>query len=125
MLNHLCTGVAAAVLSMTSLLAGEATPDSRLFELRTYHAMPGKLDNLLARFRNHTTRLFEKHGMTNIGYWMPVQNKDNVLVYLLAYPDRAARDTAWKAFQSDEEWKKVVAESEANGRVVSLSLIHI
>ena len=118
MLNHLCAGLAAAALSVTSLRAGEAAPESRLFELRTYHAMPGKLDNLLARFRDHTTKLFEKHGMTNIGYWVPVENKDNLLVYLLAYQDRAARDTAWKAFQSDEEWKKVVSASEADGRIV-------
>jgi len=119
MLNHLCAGVVAVAFSMTSLLAGEVTPDSRLFELRTYHAMPGKLDSLLARFRDHTTKLFEKHGMTNIGYWVPVENKDNILVYLLAYPDRAARDASWKSFMDDGEWKKVVSESEAAGRIVS------
>ena len=93
-------------------------PDTRLFELRTYHAMPGKLDNLLARFRNHTTRLFKKHGMTNIGYWVPVENKDNILVYLLAYPDRTARDAAWKRFGADEDWKKAAAASEMDGKLV-------
>jgi hypothetical protein len=93
-------------------------PDPRLFELRTYHAMPGKLDKLLARFRDHTTRLFEKHGMTNIGYWVPVDNTDNILVYLLAYPDRAARDASWKGFSADEDWKKVAAASEVDGKIV-------
>ena len=101
-----------------SALESMKTPDTRLFELRTYHAMPGKLDNLLARFRNHTTKLFEKHGMTNIAYWVPIENKDNILVYLLAYPDRAARDAAWQAFGADDEWKKVADESEVDGKLV-------
>ena len=99
---------------MVSLFAEEKAPDPRLFELRVYHAMPGKLDSLLTRFRDHTTKLFEKHGMTNIGYWVPVDNKDNILVYLLAYPDRAAHDASWKAFLGDEEWKKVLSASEAD-----------
>jgi len=96
-----------------------AFPDTRLFELRTYHAEPGKLEVLLARFRDHTTKLFAKHGMTNSGYWVPADNKDNLLIYLLAYQDRATRDESWKTFLADEEWKKVVAESEANGRLVT------
>lgn len=115
---HLCAGVSLAALSMVSLLAEEKAPDPRLFELRVYHAMPGKLDSLLTRFRDHTTKLFEKHGMTNIGYWVPVDNKDNILIYLLAYPDRAAHDASWKAFLGDEEWKKVLSASEADGRIV-------
>jgi hypothetical protein len=119
MFQRTCAGVLAMVLSSASLLADDAKPDTRLFELRTYHALPGKLDNLLARFRDHTTKLFEKHGMTNIGYWVPVDNKDNLLVYLLAYPDRPARDAAWKEFLGDEEWQKVVAASEKEGRLVA------
>src|SRR5688572_30490736 len=69
-------------------------PDSRLFELRTYTAAPGKLEALNARFRDHTNRLFVKHGMTVVGYWLPL-DQPNTLVYLLAYKDRAARDAAW------------------------------
>lgn len=113
-----CASVVVAVLSAASGFAEESKPDPRLFELRTYHAMPGKLDDLLARFRDHTTKLFEKHGMTNIGYWVPVENKDNILVYLLAYPDRPARDTSWKGFLGDEEWRKAAAASEKEGRLV-------
>ena len=119
MIKILSVVMLAAGLFSTSVSAGDKAPDTRLFELRTYHAEPGKLDLLLARFRDHTTKLFEKHGMTNIGYWVPVENKDNLLVYLLAYPDRAARDASWKAFVADEEWKKIAAASETDGRLVS------
>jgi len=109
----------AGFLAMVSLAVAEEKPrDTRLFELRTYHAEPGKLDALLTRFRDHTCKLFEKHGMTNVGYWVPVENKDNLLVYLLAYPDRAARDAAWKGFLGDEDWKKAAAASEVNGKLV-------
>ena len=111
-------GILAAGLSIGAVTAEDKPADSRLFELRTYHAMPGKLDKLLVRFRDHTTRLFDKHGMTNIAYWVPVENKDNVLIYLLAYQDRAARDASWKRFGSDPDWKKVAAASEEGGKLV-------
>ncbi len=110
--------VVAVALATASVLAEDKVPDSQLYELRTYHALPGKLDSLLARFRDHTTKLFEKHGMTNIGYWVPVENKDNILVYLLAYPDRTAREASWKGFGGDAEWKQVAAASEKDGRLV-------
>jgi len=102
--------------TLTALAAGQ---DTRVFEMRTYHAAPGKLDDLNARFRDHTVKLFEKHGITNIGYWLPIENTDNVLIYVLAYPSREARDTSWKAFQADEDWKKVHTESEVNGKLVN------
>ena len=86
-----------------------AATDSRCFELRTYTVRaegPGSIDLLHSRFRQHTNRLFRKHGMEIIGFWHPT-NKPNALIYVLAYKDRAARDAAWKAFQSDPEWVKV------------------
>jgi hypothetical protein len=90
-----------------------------LFEMRTYFAAPGKLDDLNARFRDHTTKLFEKHGIQNVGYWTPADNKDNKLVYILAFPSKEAHDSSWKEFGADPEWKKVVKESEANGKLVT------
>jgi hypothetical protein len=102
-------------LSTTSAMAA----DNRFFELRVYHAAPGKLDDLNVRFRDHTMALFEKHGMQNIGYWVPVDNKDNELIYILAYPSREARETSWKAFSADPEWKRVAKESEAHGKLVT------
>jgi hypothetical protein len=92
--------------------------EGQVLELRTYHAEPGKLDSLLARFRDHTVELFTKHGMTNVGYWVPVGNPDNLLIYLMAYPDKEARDASWKAFMADPDWKKAYAESTANGKLV-------
>jgi hypothetical protein len=97
-----------------------AQTSSRVFELRTYHTPEGKLDNLLARFRDHTVDLFKKHGMTNIGYWVPTDEplKGKTLIYMLAYPSRDAAKASWAAFRSDPEWKRVSAASEANGKIV-------
>jgi hypothetical protein len=92
--------------------------DAKCYELRTYTAAPGKLDALLARFRNHTVTLFAKHGMTNVGYWVPAENPDRKLVYLLSFPDRAARDASFKAFGADPEWKAAAKASEADGKLV-------
>ncbi len=102
-----------------SLPGVAAEPDTRCFEMRTYYAAPGKLDALQSRFRDHTCALFEKHGFTNIGYWVPLDNPDNKLVYIIASPGREAHDAAWKAFREDPEWKKVAAESEVNGKLVT------
>lgn len=92
--------------------------DSRFYELRIYHCEPGKLPDLITRFKDHTTALFEKHGMTNIGYWVPTKADNNDLFYILSYPDQASREASWKAFGNDEEWKSVRQKSEANGKIV-------
>jgi NIPSNAP len=91
--------------------------DNRVFELRTYHAAPGKLKALEARFRDHTMKLFEKHGITNIGYWTELNPKqeDEKLIYIIAFPSKEAADKSWKEFGSDPEWKKVREESEKDG----------
>ena len=99
--------------------AGAAEPDTRLFEMRVYYAAEGKLDALNARFRDHTLKLFAKHGMTSLGYFVPVKNTENKLVYFLAYADRAARDASWKAFQADPDWKSAQQASETNGRLIT------
>jgi hypothetical protein len=92
----------------------------RLFEIRTYTTEPGKLDALHARFRNHTTKLFEKHGMTNIGYWTPVEGErsKDTLIYVLAHDSRDAADKSWQGFRSDPAWIKAKSESEAAGPIV-------
>src|SRR5512138_146852 len=107
----------ASFLTLSNAAAAEK--ESRFFELRTYYAAQGKLEDLQARFRNHTLRLFEKHGMVNIGYWVPLTNAENKLIYLLAYPSREARQQAWKEFGADPAWQAVVKESERNGKLVS------
>jgi hypothetical protein len=93
---------------------------SRCFELRTYTVVEGNsIDLLHARFRDHTTALFQKHGMTVVGYWQPVAQRDT-LVYMLAYKDAAARDAAWAAFQADPEWVKVRTDMQVNVQVDSV-----
>ena len=96
-----------------------AEPDTRCYELRIYYAEPGKLDALEARFRDHTCQLFEKHGFTNVGYWVPLDNEDNKLIYIISSPSREAHDKAWKGFAADPEWQKAAKESEANGKLVT------
>lgn len=97
-------------------------PDSAatVYELRVYHANEGKLDDLLKRFREHTTRLFEKHGMKNIAYWTPLDDplKGKTLIYILAHPSREAAAANWKAFGDDPDWQKVRDASEVNGKLV-------
>ena len=90
---------------------------AQIYELRTYVAEPGRMDVLLARFRNHTVELFARHGMTNIGYWIECERPDT-LVYLLAHADRRSATASWEAFRSDPEWVRVKSESEKDGPVV-------
>jgi hypothetical protein len=91
-----------------------------VYELRVYHAAAGKLPELLARFREHTVKLFDKHGMKSVAYWTPVDEpeKSNTLIYILNHPSREAAAANWKSFQDDPEWKSVHDKSEANGKLV-------
>ena len=93
----------------------------RFFEMRIYYANPGKMQALHARFRDHTCKMFEKHGMTNIGYWQQASgdNAENTLVYILAYPSEEARKKSWEEFGNDPDWKKAKAESEKDGVLVA------
>ena len=119
-----------AVLTSSSLFATakaaetsrDLTSAQRVFEMRTYHALPGRLDALNKRFRDHTCKLFQKHGMELIGFWTPQdekQGKADTLVYILAFPSREAAAASWKAFQNDPDWKKARDESEKDGKIVA------
>ena len=109
----------AALLLATGLTSFTNKVDTRFYELRIYYCHPGKLNTLIERFKNHTTGLFEKHGMENIGYWLPTSNEQNALYYILAYPTKAARKSSWTAFSNDPEWKEVARKSEENGKIVA------
>jgi NIPSNAP len=100
--------------------SGMSQTKSRVFELRTYTANPGKLGDLNKRFREHTLEIFKRHGMTNVAYFTPQDAplSENTLVYLLAHESRDAAKKSWDEFRNDPEWKKVAAESEANGKIV-------
>lgn len=121
-------GILTAVLGL--LLAGsvsagdkpeaEKKVQNRYFEMRIYHAAPGKMKALHNRFQTHTCKLFEKHGMTIIGFWSPTDPKEaeKKLIYILAYPSKEARDKAWKAFRSDPDWLAAKKASEKDGTLV-------
>jgi hypothetical protein len=89
-----------------------------VYELRIYSANEGKLEALHARFRDHTCKLFEKHGMKNVGYFVPLDNPERKLIYILEYPSTAARTASWRAFGSDPAWRAAAAASEKDGRLV-------
>jgi hypothetical protein len=123
------TKMALAVLALTPMglsMAHADEPksdkktDARVFELRTYFANPGKMEALHARFRDHTNKLFEKHGMTIIAFWSPIDAKEaeRKLIYILAFPNKEAADKSWKAFREDPDWIKAKAESEKDGVLV-------
>ena len=108
----------ATIFCISFLAPVFAEEELTCFELRTYYTNEGQLDALHARFRDHTVTLFEKHGITNFIYWEPVENEEQILVYLLGYPDMAARDASWKAFRNDPVWKKAYADSTEGGKLV-------
>jgi hypothetical protein len=86
---------------------------AKVYELRTYVVPEDKLAPLNARFRNHTMRIFQRHGISSVAYFTPTDavKSKNTLVYLIAHPSRAEADKNWEAFRADPEWVKVAAES--------------
>lgn len=91
-----------------------------VYELRIYHAVPEKLENLVARFRDHTMKLFLDHGIKSVAYWTALDEpvKSSTFFYILEHPSREAAAANWKSFQDDPEWKRVKEESEKNGKLV-------
>ena len=98
--------------------AVQAQSNGKVFELRTYTTNEGKLPNLLARFRDHTRRIFEKHDMQNVGYWVP-QDSPNTLIYIIAHDSREAATKNWQNFIADPEWQEVSRASQVDGRILA------
>ena len=111
--------VTMAVVEVQHVRGGKKV-DQRVFEIRTYYAQPGKMKELHARFRDHTVKLFEKHGMTNVGYWSPADDKgaEEKMIYILAYPSKEAADASWKGFRSDPAWIAARDASEKNDKLI-------
>jgi hypothetical protein len=101
-------------------LGAEPASAARVFEIRTYYTFPGRLEALHKRFREHTLRMFEKHGMTNVAYWTPQDSpgKDNTLVYVVSHASREQAKANWAAFIADPEWKKIAEDSQKDGKIV-------
>ena len=108
-----------ALMLGISLTTKTAAAPTHVYEMRTYYANPGKLADLEARFRDHTIAIFNTHNMKSVGYWVPQDNKDNYLVYILEHPSKEEGLKNWAAFQADPEWKKASAASEVNGKLVN------
>jgi hypothetical protein len=109
------------LMLLSLLMAGFAFGQNRVFELRTYTCNEGKLETLKTRFRDHTIRIFKRHGMESIGYWIPQDGEKSktTLIYIIAHDSRQAATKNWEEFRNDPEWKKVAAESEANGKILA------
>ena len=120
----LTTSIATTLYAPTDYspkLNNQPAKSPRLFELRTYHATPGKLESVHTRFRKHTLEIFAKHGMTSMLYWRPLPGQagmDDKLTYLLAFPSQEARNKSWTEFSADPEWKKVSADSQKDGPIL-------
>jgi hypothetical protein len=115
--------IAALAFAAGSLATREMTvhaQNSRVYELRVYHTLPGRLPALEARFRDHTIQIFNRHHMTSIGYWVPQDpaQKDNTLIYILAHDSRESAKQNWSEFGRDPEWQQVEKASQADGKIV-------
>jgi hypothetical protein len=115
--------LAAIALFFCGIAVGRAVqpPSTTVYEMRTYTAADGKFDAVNARFRDHTLKLFEKHGMKSVGYWTPSEGPlvGTTLIYILEHQSREAARTNWAAFSKDPDWQKAKAASEVNGRIVA------
>jgi hypothetical protein len=117
------TIITAALLFINSSALTETKPadtsldNHKIYELRTYTTHDGKLDDLHARFANHTMDLFEKHGMENIGYWTPM-DMENTLIYIIAHDSREAAEASWDGFRNDPTWQEAYQASREDGPIV-------
>lgn len=115
------TFAALAVVGAARAQSPSLVKTEKVYELRTYHANPGKLEDLHKRFREHTIEIFARHGMKVVSFWGPTDAKtgaENTLIYVLEFPSREAAAASWKAFREDPEWQKVSKASEENGKLV-------
>jgi hypothetical protein len=117
--SHLISFVCGALMAVgiTTVSQSQAQSPNHVYELRMYHTVPGRLDALNKRFRDQTDRIFKKHDMKSIGYWIP-QDTPDLYIYVLEHPSREAATKNWAAFMADPEWVKAKADSEASGKIV-------
>ncbi len=114
----LVTLLALFALTGSTMSQEKNNSNNRIFEMRTYYAHQGRMAALDARFRDHTCKLFEKHGIQLVGFWKPTGKADEVMVYILAYPSKEAAEKSWKAFREDPVWIKAKEDSEKSGPIV-------
>ena len=114
--------LAFAVLASAAAAADKEKPkmEAKVYELRVYHVLPGRMKAMNSRFRDHTNKLFVKHGITLVGYWQPHDPKehDKKLIYVIAHASKAAAEKSWKAFREDPAWIAARDASEKDGKIV-------
>ncbi len=110
--------LAGLALGWFTAAPSQEAPRPMLYELRIYTTAPGRLPKLHQRFRQHTMKLFEKHGMVNVGYWVPLDKKDT-LIYIVAHENQEAAKRSWDAFRNDPEWQRVFRQSRQDGPIVT------
>jgi hypothetical protein len=110
---------AALIVRNGTAQTGEKKVETRVFELRTYYATDGKMDALHARFKNHTVKLLQKHGMELVGFWTDSKEPNRKLIYLVAHKSKDAADASWKAFRDDPDWVAAKTKSEAGGSLTT------
>ena len=117
----IASSILALILGFGVSISAQAEENGKVFELRTYTSAPGKLDDLQSRFRDHTTRIFAKHGMKVIAYWTPTdpEKANDTLIYVLEHASQVAADQSWQSFAEDPEWAAVSEASNANGRILA------
>jgi len=120
LLSSLKLSTATAGAASLNEKSAEPPSPTTVYELRIYYTVAGKLPDLLARFRDHTDKLFARHGLKSVAYWVPSDEpaKSNMLIYILEHPSREAAKTNWKSFGDDPEWNAVREKSEAAGKIV-------
>src|SRR5882672_11787222 len=108
------------LMALMVLSCAFAMAEDRVYEMRTYTCFEGKLETLKTRFRDHTIRIFKRHGMESVGYWVPQdpEKSKTTLIYVISHASRDQATKNWDDFRNDPEWKKVAADSEANGKIV-------
>ena len=106
--------------------------DHDVYEMRVYYTYDGKFDDIISRFENHTTKLFDKHGFNNVGYWTTLKRDSlsfadkfifqndgkDALVYIVSFKDMDTRNQSWESFINDPEWISVFEESRKDGPIV-------
>lgn len=90
-----------------------------LYELRLYTVVPGRVEDIHARFRDHLPKLMARHGIDQVARWTATAGPDTPLfVYMMAYDNLAQREQQWDAFYQDDEWWRVRAATNAGEQMV-------
>jgi len=89
-----------------------------LYEYRVYEAAPGKMAALQKRFETTTLPIFARHGITLLGFWIPISGDNSELHYIVEWPDYDTMSRTWAAFRADEEWIAARHESDKDGALV-------